>query len=424
LDGVLDVLCSVAKVAHRVGDEPDAETRRNALFALNEIVDTLGEKGDGSMSPAQAEKVFSAYCEAAKDYSVDKRGDVGSWCRLAAMDGLFRLLSNGTRFQDSALLERWTQRACQLYLKQLSEKLDNVRAFAGEKLEALLGHAPPLPVPRREALVDALLSGNVHVNWSLAKDTFPKVVSLLDMPEYHDAVLAGLVLSVGGLTESVVKSSSGALLDWARELKSAGAGGKLRALLCSLGQLFDTFRQHDRVIIPLMKTVLLLFANDVFESFVDWPGSNNPVASLFERIQAEMLATSNVPKLFTAVEILISLLQWPAPLRENALALVVAHLGHRFPRVRKHTAEQLYHKILVDGDVICGGEETQSQFEDTLSSTVWDGDIDIAVTERDILAQAASLQLPKIKSSRKQTSRAGAVDELDSYQHLVNDAGY
>lgn len=43
------------------------------------------------------EGVLETLLAAAEDYSVDKRGDVGSWCRVDALTGMERLLRLAAR---------------------------------------------------------------------------------------------------------------------------------------------------------------------------------------------------------------------------------------------------------------------------------------------------------------------------------------
>ena len=43
------------------------------------------------------------------------------------------------------------------------------------------------------------------INWAAAAETFPKFTKLFDLPTYSYNVLLGLVISVGGLTESLVR---------------------------------------------------------------------------------------------------------------------------------------------------------------------------------------------------------------------------
>lgn len=88
---------------------------------------------------------------------------------------------------------------------QLSEKLDSVRERAGTVLQKLVQtNGPQLPfVPERQAVQHAISHGAVDgwpavdaaalekqeaVNWASPAATFPVVVGLLAVPEYHDAI--------------------------------------------------------------------------------------------------------------------------------------------------------------------------------------------------------------------------------------------
>ncbi|CAN0488642.1 unnamed protein product, partial [Laminaria digitata] len=81
------------------GGEPDAETRRNAVRSLADLCEEVGvgRYGGGDGGGCQRERcqhvegVLGTFSGAAEDYSVDKRGDVGSWCRMDALTGMERL---------------------------------------------------------------------------------------------------------------------------------------------------------------------------------------------------------------------------------------------------------------------------------------------------------------------------------------------
>lgn len=67
--------------------------------------------------------------------------------------------------------------------------------------------------------------------------------------------MAGLVISVGGLSESVVKQSSGALLRWVRACKSAGNRRAVAGLALRLVGMFGDAEGDPRVVVPLLKTI-------------------------------------------------------------------------------------------------------------------------------------------------------------------------
>lgn len=91
----------------------------------------------------------------------------------------------------------------------------------------LTSQEPEIPfVPSRKLLVEALRLHTSemenHTNWSNAEQTFPMVMKTAIISEFFPSIISGIVISVGGLTESIAKPATKALLDWARS--SGGTG--------------------------------------------------------------------------------------------------------------------------------------------------------------------------------------------------------
>ena len=63
----------------------DAETRREAIKSLVNVVKTLGIT---HIDKAQLSAIVEVFYKAMDDYAVDRRGDVGSWVREEAMVSL------------------------------------------------------------------------------------------------------------------------------------------------------------------------------------------------------------------------------------------------------------------------------------------------------------------------------------------------
>jgi len=288
LDSVLSCLCDASRKESLVGGEGDAETRRNAITSLVNVCTIVGIDEDenslceGKSFPIyrlrkkQIDRVFGSLHAAMNDYNVDRRGDVGSWSRIAAMDGLVALVKmsveastlfphsssqcsdNPTEdvvapslkkrieflsedrsadFQHSSCANNdkmfFDEQLCcsilSALLKQLGEKLDVVRCKAGECLERLLTNdSPRLPfVPNRNMLFLALNLYEPNTNWSDPVQTFPLLMKAALIDEFTEPILSGIVISVGGLTESVSKSSSASLFEWIRGLRAAKATPKL-----------------------------------------------------------------------------------------------------------------------------------------------------------------------------------------------------
>ena len=239
LEKVLDSLTNAAVIDSKVGDEGDAETRRNAIASIVGVCNEVGfsESSAGSNSvPLRKENIavaFDSLLSSMGDYNTDRRGDVGSWCRIAAMNGLVDLTFLAVLGGDvhvsceggvTSRSPYFDEERCILVigtlLKQLSEKLDNVRMCAGTCLEKLLRcEEPTIPfIPSRSALERALglLEQQDHINWANPSVTFPIVMQSASIDGLFEYIVAGMVISVGGLTESVTKSSTSALLEWTR----------------------------------------------------------------------------------------------------------------------------------------------------------------------------------------------------------------
>ncbi len=284
LDSVLHCLCGASRKDSLVGGEGDAETRRNAIISLVSVCTTVGidDKEMSFLAGAQTHPVhhlnrdqiylvFGSLLATMDDYNTDRRGDVGSWSRMAAMDGLEALAnmaigasttvphctghdaaaksnpspeiavpsfknrlhflatneSVGAQHNRTVLFnEQMCSSILCALMKQLGEKLDVVRAKAGECLERLLTNdSPRLPfVPYRQILIQALSLHTTAVkNWADPALTFPLLMKAVNIDGFTQSILSGVVVSVGGLTESVSKSSSASLYEWIRSLRTAKA---------------------------------------------------------------------------------------------------------------------------------------------------------------------------------------------------------
>jgi hypothetical protein len=252
LSSVLDCLCNAARYDSRAGNEPDAETRRNAVLSITRVCETVGVGSDSSkddifptvtLSSDMVAKVYESLLLALEDYNVDRRGDVGSWSRVAAMDGLESLtyatatcVELETANGGVANTDIWFDRAMCVrvvggLLKQFSEKLDSVRSHAGDCLSRMLtSTSPSVPfVPRKDDLLEILQlrpqsDGSLKItNWANPAVTYRMAMDAADINEFFSYVMSGMIISVGGLGESVSRYSEEALLAWMRGNPIAGA---------------------------------------------------------------------------------------------------------------------------------------------------------------------------------------------------------
>jgi hypothetical protein len=76
-------------------------------------------------------------------------------------------------------------------------------------------------------LAEALNIRESTINWSDPVQTFPLLLRAVNIDEFTEPILSGLVVSVGGLTESVAKSSIASLFEWIRALRAANATSRI-----------------------------------------------------------------------------------------------------------------------------------------------------------------------------------------------------
>ncbi|KAL3660909.1 hypothetical protein V7S43_013926 [Phytophthora oleae] len=315
--------------------------------------------------------------------------------------------------------------------KQLAEKLDNMRLAAGSILFRLLHSTTPRVdgIPDRFQLERQIFPSTLVVNWSMAHDTFPLVVKLMDIPEFMEEVAAGLVISVGGLTESVVKASKSALFEWMRAHLQAKDFGLLTRFGFFLVTLLTRHHQNDRVIIPLMKTMALLLESNLlrflFEKRQTEDGSDTTTTDFGERLYSalrdEIQKCTAVPKLSAAVSVLIGLLPSDPETESKTLRALVLFLGHKFPKVRKLTAEKLYTRLLLHDEVV--DEEKYDMVVEILSDTAWDASISQVRVARNELLKLLGMELPTKKTPLPAETKASGSEEA-SYKTLIKEMGY
>lgn len=86
--------------------------------------------------------------------------------------------------------------------------------------------------------------------------SYPRFVRLLQFSCYSRLVLSGLVISIGGLQESLRKASLSALLDYLQAIEIENQDErKSREYMLSTDMLwvFQQYKRCDRVIVPTLK---------------------------------------------------------------------------------------------------------------------------------------------------------------------------
>ncbi|GAW05740.1 TBCD protein [Lentinula edodes] len=179
--------------------------------------------------------IFDALLGGLNDYSVDERGDVGSWIRIACVNALGGILKQGV------------------------ERLDNVRQESGRTFTKLLSLSPPDVdnsdrwIIHRSDFLQGLFVTGEETGWNDANWLFPKAVKILDVETYRKPVLLGLITSVGSLTDSTHRPVSANLVSY-RMIFLIMQTRIPRQILLYPGRIKNIKRLHQSMKVELYKS--------------------------------------------------------------------------------------------------------------------------------------------------------------------------
>ncbi|KAK1785583.1 hypothetical protein P4O66_018945 [Electrophorus voltai] len=384
------------------GMEGLTEARRDAAVALARVCVTVGARSQGSpdnvVCEANVAGVYEALLDCMGDYTTDSRGDVGAWVRAAAMTGLQDVTLQVAGSSPELLTPAICQRVMSCLAQQAAEKIDRYRAHAGAVFLRLLhGTEPAVPhLPHREELLSIFPPEEAEsLNWMSASEAFPRVTRLLSLPLYRYHTLLGLAVSVGGLTESTVRSvspqlryapqtqaglsrstttmvrfSSQSLFDYLKTVQQDGA-----ALLQFGNTLLQIFRDHlhnDRVSVPLLKMLDQMLSHGCFELFVH-EDSHPLCVELLALCKEEIKKSKDIQKLRSCAAVYCGLIQFQGNVRKLILVQLMILLCHPFPVIRKSTASQVYEMLLTYDDVV--DLAVLNDVTTVLSDTNWESDL-------------------------------------------------
>ncbi|CAO1637002.1 unnamed protein product [Parajaminaea phylloscopi] len=392
------------------------EVRRNAIKSIVSTLTSVDARTlVATIDPEIGQKALGTLLQSLHDYSMDQRGDVGSWVRLAAVSGLRTMLDHlqEVSAETTPRVRAWLSEA--IYhdavagiAKQMVERMDHIRAEAGSHFLHLYQKIPTYATRLHQPLGDKL----VHTHFAEAfanadsapeklRDAawlFPRAVKLLLIPRYRPQVLHGLVQSVATRTELSHRIVASAMADFASaNHESYGPGEMLDDLLTWLERDWA----KSGIAVAIMQSVTILLQADDIGSHLavgtsGAGGEQEPAQKLLERAVgagARSIAKVKVPQRLTAtLEMVVSVLRLcvvTAPairvklasreLISSALTLITsAFLGHTYPSIRSQAAEKLYILVSELDDEL--GECPESQAaerdaaEDLLLTIPWGDD--------------------------------------------------
>lgn len=454
-------LCRACAIEENPEDR-DAEARANSVKGLVSVCETLTQAGENSNSPTGEDvmslfhliknEVMVSLFTALEDYSVDNRGDVGSWVREAAMEGLekctYILLKKHPAVspQEQDNIEPISEtpssdktkssQTCSLFdvnlatnlvggiVKQAVEKMDKLRETAAKVLQRLLYNKTIfIPfIPYREKL-QGIVPDDTDIKWAVPTFSYPRFVQLLQFDCYSKPVLSGLVISVGGLQESLRKASLSALLEY---LQMDDHNRPRECMLSSdILWVLQQYKRSDRVIIPTLKTIEILFSKQIFLNME----THTPIfcGGVLDSLGVELKGTKDFSKLYAGIAILGYISSVSDAISTRAFSQLLTFLSHRYPKIRKASAEQVY-LLLIQNESLVPEDKAEKALE-IVSETCWDGDLETAKQQKLELYAVAGLEVGPLKASGKVPTKFGdmklaTADENASYSSLVESSGF
>eukprot|EP01041_Mallomonas_annulata_P000096 gene96-134_t len=263
-------------------------------------------------------------------------------------------------------------------IKQLAEKLDAVRGEAGLALSRLVRCRDPFidTLPIRdilESIVEGVEADRGVLGWTCPRAVYPHLLQLLDLPpstsssevngldgrDFFSCVLSGLIVSISGLTDAVVKESSAALLKWSGEKAAAGDTEALDRLLRTLLTYINN--GTDRVKTPSTRALVLLLGHELLTPLLltEADGDDSHIGvDLVSSILKEAKRSSDVIKVSLCVDALVLLIGMGGSARRPAFEATIALLNHKKGPARAYAAEQLYLQMLSDPHLIMSEAES------------------------------------------------------------------
>ncbi|GBM64386.1 Tubulin-specific chaperone D [Araneus ventricosus] len=375
-----------------------AEVRRDAIKALSQIAVTVGIISAGnendSICQSNLDALFNSFLAGTNDYTLDSRGEIGAIVREAAMVAIQETIQLVMKTEPQMLSENLVSDIFSVILQQCTEKIDRTRSVAGGVFESLLMSNPRVPhIPYHNELIE-IFSSEIcdEINWASPGDTFHLFVKILTFPCYRRSLLLGFVVSVGGLTESLVKYSSSALVSYF--LANQSNTELMKAIADDLLSILKENCQNDRIVIPFFKMMNYLLLSDiVFLSGGEQTDFYNELVNLTWSCSYK---SRDPQKIIAAVDLFCNLLQVSKQCQTQSLNRLVIFLCHRFPRIRKVTANKLY-EAFITYDVL-EDEEVMDEITNLLCETDWNESLDLLRPIRNNLCEKLGLEPPKLKT--------------------------
>lgn len=345
LPSVITVLSDSARIC---GDatRDDPETRKIAVTSLGQLVPQLCSSiSHIPKSTLFADKLLDSLSLGVNDYTVDSRGDAGSWVRQAAVIATCEIFRTLHFWEIQCSTEK--SRFITLFSDCVSQclgKIDNLRIVAITELEKTICkiltadtvqlNMEPLHSlfsqtgPILAKAVQELNAGNSSLS------LFSNLVALLNLEELRIGVLREYLITGSSGSQSTMTIALSTLTTYLDSLTTSS----LLLILSDIVRLIDLADGDDRILVPVLTSTADLLESQTFNSLSHIAEFD----SLFSIIQKRTLNSPVISKIVAALKCYAALATFDHPVRHRAWKKLGMGLGHKFPNVRVLCAELVF----------------------------------------------------------------------------------
>ncbi|KAH9980287.1 TBCD protein [Lactifluus volemus] len=324
---------------------PDVDARRLCMVSIRLILTALTPQPSRRLSLDHAIRMYNALISGLEDYTTDERGDVGSWVRIASIQGLtsvsltlLTLARSGVTYTEYIPANLY-QKAIGGILKQGVERLDNVRQQAGQSVIRLLScpvHSNAWKFHGEELFKGLLLSdaaedgASISHGWQDSSWIFPKAMQFLQVPEYRPVV--------GSKTESTQRHVRTSLVTYAKKLPvdDVGGGGiyNLQALIGDLVAEAKSNLHLNAKVIPVLQALNVLLEADALETLCDSEDGIKSLQEVLSIVSRGVSKLKSILRIQECMRTLVNLLAIP-PISNSCVPRLVDFLTHQYPTVMR-----------------------------------------------------------------------------------------
>ncbi|XP_014219000.1 tubulin-specific chaperone D [Copidosoma floridanum] len=369
-----------------------AESRRDAIRSLTKLSETLGLEHTTIWKPFVSD-VYRCLFNGLAEYTNDSRGDIGSWVREAAIDGILTL----TRLVFKAdYTEILTQELMTKIIggiaQQAVERIDRTRSKAGNAFHVLIQSSLP-NIPHHEELKILFLCTDEKkfIDWRSESETFPLFIQMLSFQPYVQNLLKGIIYSAGGLSESLVKYSSMSLFSYLQQLDEQ----TLSSLCNEICNIFESCHGDDRMISASLAFLDRLISSGCIQGVLDDPKSEIP-KRILTLLKKESKCINAIQSQLNSVKLFCHMLQVHGPVSKGAFSQLSIYLCHKFKFIRKATASRLYESLTLHGDEMDVSEEDLAILLTQLNTVDWEEPVEKLRPIRNQLCEIMKCSIPTV----------------------------